>query len=374
MPKESEVTVESVTAEADIAGIEAVLGQIDEKDLPEKESERAEHLRELIPGLDKASDEEVLNAFKTGKAGVAEGAVSGAPAAFTTEGYGFFNKEGTAVTDIPAAVQQFLTENAIGYKALGKDQSPKSLQDLVRTASRGHFNQEQYSQLNDSNKTTLEQLQKSQESVTNFEQQASEWDRILVEASRGNAQPFLQATQTFIDNSHQPVDNRLTDAQTRIQELESAQAGQEVFDRELRGPLQELATKHNIPAERIGELENYVLEKFANDPNPSISTPQALQYINQMLPYELENMGFTAGEQTAEAQGGIQPTGGQADSELQKQVQSLTAKLETLENAKAAAAAGKGPPGSSAAGEGAVSTDEPKFETAAEGFEYLRSR
>lgn len=373
MPKETEVTVESVTAEADIAGIETVLSQIDEKDLPEKESERADHLRELIPGLDKSTDEEVLNAFRTGKeAGAA--AVSKASPAFTTEGYGFFNKEGTAVTDIPAAVQQFLTENGIGYKALGKDQTPKSLQDLVRTASRGHFNQEQYSQLSDSNKATLEQLQKSQESVTSFEQQAAEWDRILVAGSRGDANAYLQAVQTFINNSNQVPDNRLTDAQTRIQELESAQQGQEVFDRELRQPLRELAGKHNIPAERFGELENYVLEKFANTPGESISTPQALQYITQMLPYELENMGFGAGEATVQVASESAALGTNNQSDLQKQVQSLTAKLETLENTSAAAASGKGPPGSSAAGEGAVDTDEPKFETAAEGFEYLRSR
>jgi len=372
MAKE-EVTPESVSAEADIAGIETVLGQIDEKDLPEKESERADHLRELIPGLDKASDEEVLNAYKTGKAGT-EAAASTAttPAVFAPEGFGFFDKEGTAVADIPAAVQQFLAENAIGYKALGKDQAPKSLQDLVRTASRGHFNQEQYNQLSEQNRVSLEQLTAAKEQVKSFESQAAEWDRILTAGAQNDANAYLQAVNTFIDASKQPVDNRLTDANIRIAELEKAQEGQQEWDRNLKAPLQEVAAKYNIPAERFGELEDYVLTKFANDPNPNVSTQQALQYIQQMLPYELENQGLSAAVDTSAPTFGIDDIGKQRD--LTAQVQSLTAKLETLQNANASTAASKGPPGSQAAGEGAVDTDEPKFETAAEGFEYLRNR
>lgn len=370
MAKE-EVTAETVSAEADIAGIETVLSQLDEKDFPKEEDKLAEYLREQVPGLDKATDEEVLSAFRTSKETTGT-TTAVPPTAFTPEGFGFFDKDGNTLTDIPREVQRFLAEHTIGYKALGKDQTPKNISELVRTASRGHFNQEQYNQLSESNKQTLEQLTESQEQTTNFQQQASEWDRILSAAARNDGNPFLQAVQTYIDNLNQPVDNRLTEAQTRIKELEKAQEGQTVFDQELKGPLQELATKHNIPTERFAELENYVLEKFASDPSPSITTPQALQYINQMLPYELENMGF--------------PTGGVDNSNttavttqqpnLASQVQSLQAKLETLENASAAAAASKGPPGSSAAGEGAGGAEDMTAgaKTSAELFQILRDR
>ena len=352
MPEENEeqeeVTMESVGAEAESAAISHTLRGLE--DVPEKPEELAAMVRENVPGLDNASDDEVIEAYRKTIAGeeqeaeVTEAAGKETAPAFAPEGYGFYDGKGVA-HELTAEQIAFLSDIQIGYRALGKDHM-RGLNDVVRTASRGHFNQNQTDQYKADNDRLSGDLATANERVGSFDSQKAEWDRILGAAYNGQTEPFLQAVQAYAEAIGRPVDPRIAEYEARIATMEADREGERIVEQEVRPYLRGISTRFNIPSESFQQLEDYALDKIGAIPEHLASADRIAQYLQVELLSDLADMGYNeaVGTGLPESTGNAPPPG--PESDVSKQLTTMAAEIANLKNAAAATDASSGPPGS----------------------------
>lgn len=296
--------------------------------------------------------------------GDAEAGGEQAPEPYAPDGFSFYDSEGKPITEYGPEVSEFLRAAQINYRALGEDHT-KSLQDMVRGASRGHLNTRTQEQAAADNKSLSDQLAKAQAANKDYETQSTNWDAVLKAAQNSDIQPFLDVVQTYIKAQNQPGPSpELTAAQARIAELEGGSRDEQIVDQEIRPYLKEVADNYGIEEQDRQELEDHVMEHIRNIPANQMSAERVGFYLKTALLGELEEAGYQSTGTTTPAA---------LSSADMTELAAFRAAKENDATAAAAAKAGGGAPASGAGGAGGESKGVvPKFDTPQEYMKWLK--
>lgn len=183
---EKETSWEETYAEAEAEGTqEALIAELAQKD-----EVTVDDLRRL-PGTEGKSDEEVLAQWE-------EVSKTKTEAETKVElPFPVYDAQGNKVPPDKVTLEAlFKGELQIGYQALGKEQR-KALQDVIRNASQGHWNEHRYTTVQSQLSQSLKELQSLKQQTEQFETERKQWNAALTALIAGDKEPMQRLVDAY---------------------------------------------------------------------------------------------------------------------------------------------------------------------------------
>jgi len=246
-------------------------------------------------------------------------------APFKLEGFKLFDAKGAEIKDPTkvSALDLLTGKVQVGYNALSKEQR-KSLRDLTRVASLGHYNEKVLVDTRAERAQAMQRAVAAESQVAQFNNERRVWDTALTALVNGNPEPIQRlavAYQQALAQGGAPASNGREAApadDSRFDEI-----GQQFFNENIVPRAQELATQYGANAIEIAQYVLYLCEQEGD-----FLTPDKIQAILQYeMPAILEGHGYAANGKSV-----AQP---QADGDPRdKTIADLTKRLTALEAGK----------------------------------------
>lgn len=347
-----------------------------------KENITLDDLRQ-IPGAEGMTDEQLTAAWdkavkEAGGPG-AEGLAAGDQKVELP--FPVYDEKGNKIASDKVTLSDLLSGKAlVGYNAMGKEQR-KSLNDVLRNASQGHWNEHRYNSVQSQYRQAAEKLATLEKESTGFKEMQSQWNSALTALLTGNNAPMkalVDAYRSELTKSGQAPPQGFVSEDAVAQERANAESGMQWWTDVGLPTAYEIANTYGADAKEVQGAIQYFI---SNEPN---LTPQRIEEILKFdVPYEFEKNGYTAksGVESGTRTGG-QPqadgSGTQPNAELvalQKQVEALTQRLAGTSNERTNAVRTKNkntPPAGSGVVAGAGDS-MPAFKNRGQMKEWLQS-
>lgn len=261
-----------------------------------------------LPGAAKHSDEELEQMWQAAKA-------PKAPA----RSYKLF-KDDAEINDFTNLKPEDILNLTFGYQAMGKEQR-RSLEQIIRNAQLGHYNESRMQQLLGERNSVVEKLKAAEEKLSGYGNDRQMMDYVLNQYLQGNTQPFEKLLQSVQQVAQQMP--QMEQPQSNPAEVEAA--GQRVYYEVVVPNAYQLAQEYGANAQ---EIANAIVQMVNQEPEEFL-TPQRYQSIIQYeLPALLERNGYSKGRKPVAKDDPV--------AALTKQVAELQAQLKnsTVEKAK----------------------------------------
>lgn len=299
------------------ADLEATFSTLAEKSGDLTPAELREAAGKLGEGM---SDEELQAAWKQ--------AQTGEPAADKTEEqfklpFPIYDDKGNKIealdkVDIKALLSGKLQ---IGYNALGKEQR-RALNDILRNASLGHYNEQKMTTLQQERKQVYEELQTLKKEHESWGGDRKLWDKVLGAYVSGNPEPLKQLVQAYAAEMGRLPKEEAPNVQV---DREREQAGQQFVLNHIMPAANKLAGEYGADAQ---EVTNAILGRIQEEPSEFLTREKVDSIINYELPHMLEEAGYAKGGQSIVNGGAenaeLKAAMGRIDA-LEKQLQSQLA-------------------------------------------------
>lgn len=345
------------------------------EELSGKENVTIDDLRK-IPGTEGMSDEQLTAAWD--KAQKEAGGEDGAAADTKIEvPFPVYDAAGNKIASDKVTLGDLLSGKAlVGYQAMGKEQR-KSLSDVLRNASQGHWNEHRYTTVQGQYREASAKVGTLEGQVKEFETQREQWNSALTALITGNNAPMralVEAYKNALGRTGQAVPEGYVPQEQVQAERENAERGMQWWTEVGLPSAYELSNKYGADSKEVqGAIQWYI----NNEPN---LTPQRIEEIIKYdVPYLLEQNGYKANGEPASgsnATGTVTPAGSNNEVEtLKQQIAALTQRITGSANDRTQAVRDKQrktPPAGSGATSGAGES-MPSFKSRAEMKEYLQS-
>lgn len=289
-----------------------------------------------------------------------------------------YDAQGNKIDSDKVTLGDLLSGKAlVGYNAMGKEQR-KALNEVIRNASQGHWNEHRYNTVNSQYRQEHQRASELQKQVTQFTEQQSQWNSALTAMVMGDAAPMKALVDAyrgalgktnFTPEGFVPQD-------TVAAEREASERGMQWYQDVGMPAAIDIATNYGAdPKEVIGAIKYFI------EAEP-VLTPQR---IDEILKYDVP-MAFEANGYSPKGSGtGITNKNGNGNEAnngasnevetLKNQVAALTQRLAGNTNDRTNAVRDKSkrtPPAGSGATSGAGDS-MPAFKSRDAMKEWLRS-
>lgn len=308
------------------------------------------------------SDEDLLKAWNEAQG---EGTEKQTVEPLKLEGFKLYDKDQeidvSKLKPEEAAMLKKVLEWQIGYQAMNKEQR-KTLKDLARVASLGHYNESKMQQVVTERAEAAKRAREFEAKVTKYEQERGTWDQALTALINGNAKPMQDlalAYQAALGNA--PASSTLVSTSP-----EDEATGQQFVLTTVVPRSQELAQQYGANAQEITNMALYLM----NQEGEFLTEDKINAILQYELPHIIENAGYAANGTKTSAP--VDDPRATEIAELKAAVQALQAgqgnKLTQAirDKSKKAPPAGGGVAGGPTDG-------QKRFKSKAEMYEYLQS-
>lgn len=323
-----------------------------------------------IPGTEGMSDEQLQAAWD--KAQKDEGIGSNADAATKVElPFPVYDDRGNKIASDKVTLGDLLSGKAlVGYNAMGKEQR-KSLSDVLRNASQGHWNEHRYTTVQGQYKEATQKLTSAEKELTSAREMQKQWESALTAISMGNSAPMaaiVNAYKAALGKTNATPEGFVPQDQVAA-ERENAERGMQWWTDVGMPAAYDIASNYKADAKEVqGAIQYYI----NNEPN---LTPDRIEEIIKYdVPMLLEQNGYKAGVGVVATSGS---NGGNVDeiAELKKQIAALSGRVASDTNTRTNTIREKGkktPPAGSGA-TGGAGDSMPSFKSRQEMKDYLQS-
>ena len=205
-----------------------------------------------------------------------------------------FYKGDEELSSLDGLSAEQLLELSLGYKAMGQDQR-RSLDELVRIAQFGHFNEQRIQQLLNERNTSQGKYQETASKVSEYEKREQLTQYAITQHIQGNSQPLLQLIEAFKNVQQAPPS--FVQSQAQPDEYQMQAAAQQVYYETVVPNAQRLASEYGANAQEIAA----VIVAMADNEGEFLTPERLDQIMNQELPYMLEQKGYSTTPKPEEA-------------------------------------------------------------------------
>lgn len=312
-----EIIDETLEEGVDAATTEAVIEELgDTKAFPQL---TVEDLRKL-PGSESLTDDEIRAEWaKAVQQARGEGQTAQAGEEFKLP-FPVYDKQGNKVDFDKVNLKDLIEGNLqVGYNALGKEQR-KTLQEALRNASLGHFNEQRYNTTIQERNQVAAQVAELNKQVEQFNNERKTWDAALTALAMGNIEPMkrlAQAYQQAITAMPQAAPGMIPVSQVQAEQQQIAD-GQRFINEVILPAAADIAKRYDAnPREVAGAIETLIRRDLG------FLTKEKIEQIIQFeVPQLFEANGYTAVAPGAERQQPVNEV-----EELKKTVQALQERI-----------------------------------------------
>lgn len=257
------------------------------------------------------------------------------PAPKATRSYKFY-KDNNPVESLDGLTAEDILNLQFGYKAMGQEQR-KSLDEIIRVAQFGHFNESRLAQLQNDRNSLYEKYTEASSKSQQFEQERQLWEYSLTQYVQGNSQPLEKLIEAFKNAQSAPPQFMQQQEQNPSTDYESQMAAQRVYYEQVVPQAMRLSQQYGANAQEIANVIVAIADQEAE-----FMSPERLEQIMTIeLPYLLEQKGYSAGESVQQQAAPTDPRDAEI-AELKRQLASSSAQQKN--SAISAAKKRKAPP------------------------------
>lgn len=272
-----------------------------------------------------------------------------------------FYKGDEELSSLDGLSAEQLLELSLGYKAMGQDQR-RSLDELVRIAQFGHFNEQRIQQLLNERNTSHSKYQESATKISEYEKREQLTQYAIMQHIQGNSQPLLQLIEAFKNVQQAPPSFVQSQAPSQNDDYQRQAAAQQVYYETVVPNAQRLASSYGANAQEIAS----VIVAMAENEGEFLTPERLDQIMNQELPYMLEQKGYSLGPSEA-------PKADPREEEIAKLKAELAKVSAGKKNAVVAAVKGRKAPPSGGGATPSAGDTMPEIKDRQSMKDYLRS-
>ena len=296
-----------------------------------------EDLRQ-IPGADKYTDEQLLEHWAKAKGGESVEGETKVDLPFPV-----YDAQGNKVSKDNVTLEALLKGDLqLGYQAMGKEQR-KSLTDVIRNASQGHWNEHRYTTVQGQLTDAIRQLRESQGTVEKYTTERGQWNAALtalIAGDKGPMQRLVDAYQQALTTSGAVPPGFVSQESVRA-DAENVAAGQQWMNTVAMPAAMEIAQRYDAKANEVLQQIEYLI---------SIEPVLTQERLNEIIQFDVP-MAFEANGYKAKTESQSNGAGTNDVAELRRTVEALQKRLagaangsteRTRQKVKNAPAAGSG--------------------------------
>lgn len=317
-----------------------------------------------LPGAEKMTDEELEAAWMS----VQPGNVTLPPAKVEApkRSWKAYNGEAEVADFSKMSAEDFL-KLQYGYSANGKEHR-KTLDEVFRNASNGHYNYERTQQLMAERNTALEKWRTYEQQVTEAGKERQVWEGALHAASQGNFQPLEKMLEAYVGALGAQAPTASGPAMIPAAQVQAERQGQQVYTTVVVPKAAELAAQYGVPQSEVADA---IMALVGAEPSEFLTAERFAQIVDVELPAHIEE--YMRGK---DAQAPAADTRDAEIAKLQAELAALRTSQTSQHNRQVTEVHKRmksAPPAAVALPAGNAGTPMPNFDSASSAREWLQN-